>query len=86
MLNVDQNNHQWFKIGSQNLTEQQQNQVEIVRNFLDPCLNGPADVRDRARLVLHNLRTYCTSDCVCMITSGCNWGAAGEVEAIGGSS
>ena len=40
-------------------------------------------VRERTRLVMHNLRAYCTLHCMCMITSGCNWGAAGEVEAIG---
>jgi len=35
------------------------------------------------RLVMGNLHTYCTLYFVCMITSGCNQGAAGEEDAIG---
>ena len=32
------------------------------------------------RLVMGNLHTYCTLCFMCMITSGCNQGAAGEEE------
>jgi len=35
------------------------------------------------RLVMCNHHTYCTLYCLCMITSGCNRGAASEADAIG---
>jgi len=38
----------------------------------------------RTRLVPHDLHTYCTlyCECMCMITSRCNQGAAADADAI----
>ena len=46
-VSIDHNSHQHFTIGSQNSTQQQQKQVQILFSILvDPCLNAPVRPHD----------------------------------------
>ena len=51
--------------------------LPFVYKILVVCIT---EVGAGTRLVMGNLHTYCTLCFMCMITSGCNKGAAGEEE------